>query len=599
MKRLLCFVLATLLLLFLAACDKSGSGSAPEEPPEKITPDFVVAENGASSFVIVRGENASKDEINVAVALREMLREQLGVTVELKEDFIREGTKFVAQDNEIVVGLTNRAESADASEGLKMGEYRILQKGTRLAIAFGSAEAGMEALDWFAEHCIFPEQKLAGVPNGFDYAVRREFTYDTITIAGHDISEYTVIGDDSFTSRVREKIGELTGIPLKTSATRPKKGLMIRLERMPDLAYDELALRVVDGHLTAGTSGIIFPPSEAADMLLDLFASSGGAIADKTEIKEKITMTAEEQAARDAAKAKSPYNDGKIMVACWGDSLTEGMGHHDKCYPVRLQAMLGNGYRVLNGGDGGETTVSIGARQGGLKTYLQKEVRFPTGVATVDVGTQDELLLAIENGRKVSLSGQLGNGMSINKITIDGKEYTFKYKDFKWTPSTTYTLQFTRTDTSKELVLPVGTEIRFNHSEVSLLGGIDIYFIGGNGGFDNDMDVYLEQLRAMIRYHGTDKYLVIVPFWDDKKYSRLPEEFGDHAIDFKAAVLEDGLAYEKLTPTPEDKAALSAGNVPPALRYNNEPTNVHLNEYGYDFLAHLIYERGKQLGFWK
>ena len=54
-----------------------------------------------------------------------------------------------------------------------------------------------------------------------------------------------------------------------------------------------------------------------------------------------------------------------------------------------------------------------------------------------------------------------------------------------------------------------------------------------------------------------------------------------------------------LTPKPEDESAIGAGNVPPALRYQNEPSNVHLNEYGYDFLAHLIYERGKELGFWK
>ena len=34
--------------------------------------------------------------------------------------------------------------------------------------------------------------------------------------------------------------------------------------------------------------------------------------------------------------------DSRTIVACWGDSITEGMGVTDKSYPIRLQEMLGN-----------------------------------------------------------------------------------------------------------------------------------------------------------------------------------------------------------------------------------------------------------------
>ncbi|MGN0889076.1 MAG: hypothetical protein ACI4UY_09375 [Kiritimatiellia bacterium] len=60
------------------------------------------------------------------------------------------------------------------------------------------------------------------------------------------------------------------------------------------------------------------------------------------------------------------------LVLCWGDSVTEGMAMpRDKAYPAQLQKLLGSGYRVLNGGDGGEDTVTIMARQGGCRWRRQ------------------------------------------------------------------------------------------------------------------------------------------------------------------------------------------------------------------------------------
>ena len=38
-----------------------------------------------------------------------------------------------------------------------------------------------------------------------------------------------------------------------------------------------------------------------------------------------------------------------------------------KDYPVRLQALLGADYLVLNSGDGGENSITIPARQGAIR----------------------------------------------------------------------------------------------------------------------------------------------------------------------------------------------------------------------------------------
>ena len=168
MKRLFCVVLALFLLFSAAACDSSSGGETVTEKTGTVTrPDLILAENGVSSYVIIRPENASQEEIALSVELRQLFADKFGVDVPLKDDFVREGTQFVAADAEICVGATNRAESVHAMEGLKLKDYRILQEGTRVAIAFGSPEAGREAMDWFIANCLFPEEKLAGVQKGF------------------------------------------------------------------------------------------------------------------------------------------------------------------------------------------------------------------------------------------------------------------------------------------------------------------------------------------------------------------------------------------------------------------------------------------------
>ena len=46
-------------------------------------------------------------------------------------------------------------------------------------------------------------------------------------------------------------------------------------------------------------------------------------------------------------------------ILCWGDSVTEGMRMPPgKDYPARLAALLGDGYRVFDSGDGGEDATS-------------------------------------------------------------------------------------------------------------------------------------------------------------------------------------------------------------------------------------------------
>ena len=72
-----------------------------------------------------------------------------------------------------------------------------------------------------------------------------------------------------------------------------------------------------------------------------------------------------------------------IRVACVGNSVTYGMGIPDraeKAYPVRLQAMLGDGYKVENFGHSGSTLLRKGHRPYMKVPEFRKAVDFKADI---------------------------------------------------------------------------------------------------------------------------------------------------------------------------------------------------------------------------
>ena len=280
-------------------------------------------------------------------------------------------------------------------------------------------------------------------------------------------------------------------------------------------------------------------------------------------------------------------------IVCWGDSLTEGMGMWDKSYPVRLQEKLGDNYKVLNGGDGGENTVTIMARQGANKLFTCDEIIFKAGESEVVIGNQDNNGFVTEDNEKIKFTLLKGNKVPINEITICGEKFTLSLVDFIWKPIT-YTAILKRQDVSSDLIIPKGTQVVLNNTDISKKGGIDIYLMGANGGFDDSGDKLVEQYRKMIKYHGSDRFIIIAPFWTTEYNEVLTKAFGEHLVYYREAVLERGLQFENIEATEEDKERMKNGLIPVSFCFQNKP-DLHLNEHGYHFLAQLVYEKGKEL----
>ena len=129
-------------------------------------------------------------------------------------------------------------------------------------------------------------------------------------------------------------------------------------------------------------------------------------------------------------------------------------------------------------------------------------------------------------------------------------------------------------------------------------------------------DELIDQYREMISEAGTDRYIIISStddpddfeqIWgytyeaiglEDTWYEeKLSEAFGEHLLKGRQYLIERGLEINGLEETQEDIERAERGDISLQLR-KPEIDNTHLNAEGYIALAHGVYERGKELGYW-
>lgn len=152
---LLCLLLAVLTLL--SACKgPEGSDDGTETEPQTTVPATwedagVIASGDKTEFVIIRPEDCSEYEKKQASALYAGLKKLCsGITIltDWEKDYASKADE-IAQRYEILVGDTNRPQSAAAAQGLAAGTYRVVRDGRKLVVAassFSALSAGVKAL---------------------------------------------------------------------------------------------------------------------------------------------------------------------------------------------------------------------------------------------------------------------------------------------------------------------------------------------------------------------------------------------------------------------------------------------------------------------
>lgn len=292
--------------------------------------------------------------------------------------------------------------------------------------------------------------------------------------------------------------------------------------------------------------------------------------------------------------------NGKEIVSCWGDSLTLGMGvgsSYSKAFPYVLYGLL-DGREVINCGVGGENTVNIASRQGGFPNIV-KTITIPADTNKLEIELTniygDSAGILLQGGSALDpITGKYVMTAQINPCSINGVEGTLTYENGKY--------YFSRSEKGESVIVSRPTTL-ITYAMKSMRDNINIIWLGTNGGFSTSSEL-IEYIDAMIDYMTpiNKKYIVFgihhlvstVTETFEMIEKNMTLHFGRHYINQRKYMLEYGLSDAGITPTVEDTTAISQGKIPPSLLYDD----VHYNDKGYNIIATLAYERGKELDYW-
>lgn len=315
----------------------------------------------------------------------------------------------------------------------------------------------------------------------------------------------------------------------------------------------------------------------------------------------------------------------KKTIVCWGDSLTaphSGSGVKgtlkrmllgDNSYPNFLQELLGDEYKIINCGVGGENTLTIAARQGSIPMFLAHDIILFPDRQEKFIGNEDvPAFLSSWDSTSVKpllqCKWEEGSPARINPCTIQGIPYILKSKNFffklehdgyhfRWT----YLIEGSETTATYDTI-KAGSMIQTEASRTLRSPYANLFFIGQNGGFKDAADL-IAQLKKMITYGKTEKYVVIsfhkpnIPMPTIKRMKEMEDslshEFGKQYINLRGYLVEKGLQDAGLTPTTTDRDSIRHEQVPPQLLTDG----CHFTPKGYELIAKLVQEKFSELGY--
>ena len=203
-KRILSLLLAALMVLpMMASCQSGGGEEVQTESAEETTapaPDVVLIGEEVPVYMVVRGDNADKVEVDLAMFLRRYLQ-GTGVETKVTTDW----DKNPVSEYEFVVGDTTRIP-ADEGLGFTLRDlgadgWFVKVSGSRIYMAGGSPATTRLAVEHFlTQFCGYTGSEETGapmtalsIPGNYEYVVRQSYPITSLTLGGKSLSEYRMV----------------------------------------------------------------------------------------------------------------------------------------------------------------------------------------------------------------------------------------------------------------------------------------------------------------------------------------------------------------------------------------------------------------------
>ncbi|MBR5311984.1 MAG: glycoside hydrolase family 43 protein [Clostridia bacterium] len=162
----LCAALFCALTLF--SC--SSGTNAPESPEAPVTAEMTAApasdialiSGGSTEYILIRPEESAKEELEAAQTFFHAVNDTCGVKLDFETDYVKKGADPNTYPTEILIGLTNRAASAEAYKKIGEGEFILTMLGERLCAVGYTPELTKLAAEVLAERLTGSGLSLTG-----------------------------------------------------------------------------------------------------------------------------------------------------------------------------------------------------------------------------------------------------------------------------------------------------------------------------------------------------------------------------------------------------------------------------------------------------
>lgn len=158
LKLLACILLivSAVLVQGCTGTPDPGSDTDPSVTDVPASQELAIVSDGAAAYTVIVREDASDAQSAAARSVVAAIEDVTGVKPQWTDDYVAKGEAPLAK--EILVGLTNRAESLQVMGDLKYGEYAIRVVGEKIVIAAWDDVSLAEACHVFVEQM----QQLGG-----------------------------------------------------------------------------------------------------------------------------------------------------------------------------------------------------------------------------------------------------------------------------------------------------------------------------------------------------------------------------------------------------------------------------------------------------
>ena len=314
-KRLFTSFLALLLILCtLISCTQNpNEGENTTESPETEAPVETILSADLEKYVLIRPEKISDDLGAVIIEFKQKLEKKTGLEgIKYKDDFYREGAtseSLKINEFEILVGRTNRPETAEFLAGIRYDDYGYTVINKKIVIAGHTDKNTHRAVNKFISEVLEGEKTDGVFMECKASVVNGEYATENMTVGGLPVNGIKVVypsannlSEKTFAENIAVALSEISGYYVPTlsdkglEVTDSDNLIMIgdstrikRITHPTDLGASEVYFATNANTILVTGGGALGIYSAANEFVSRISKSDGKALSLKAE--EKFTVT--------------------------------------------------------------------------------------------------------------------------------------------------------------------------------------------------------------------------------------------------------------------------------------------------------------------